>query len=400
MLVVGEKYMNSNTIQKARILEPKQFHRRLEAIFEHLNVTGHNEWLTQLFLSAFKSYLAEDLHICAIHLYDKTCDPPELVSSWGKSISSIESVLYGREGSEAFPWFVERQGNYTIILPFGPHSDFLMAFFCDDEVDREVFSTYFISYFSSLQYALVQHFRKLKLQDALEEAREIQMSLLPIESPRLNGFDIAARTVPATIVGGDVYDFLRLNGETISLLIADAAGHGLPAALQARDVITGLRMGMESGAALDYVVEKLNRVIHHSGLVSRFVSLVIGELHSDGSFFYINAGHPAPIWVRGSQLVKLQTGGMILGPRNNQNYTTGVIQMQSGDSILFYTDGILEHASKEGLEFGLEGLTKWIQSCSQNSAEKCIEDLYETLQIYHPDQSFQDDATVLLVKRK
>jgi serine phosphatase RsbU (regulator of sigma subunit) len=391
--------MNSETVQTVNILEPKQFHRRLEAIFENLNTSGHNEWLTQLFLSAFRSYLAEDLHICAIHLYDTTGDPAELLSSWGKSMPSVELLIRERKNQEIFPWFVDRTGSRAIILPFGDRPDLLLAFFWDDRVDRDLFNTYLASYFSSLHYALLQHFRKLKLQDALEEAREIQLSLLPFEPPCLKGFDIAARTIPARTVGGDVYDFFPLNNEIVTLVIADAAGHGLPAALQARDVITGLRMGIEKRTALDHVIQKLNRVIHRSGLVSRFVSLVVGELHADGSFFYINAGHPAPIWMSNSQWTKLQTSGMILGPRFDQNYKTGYIQMQMGDSLLFYTDGILEHTSRNGTEFGVEGLTECLQSCKNDSAEKSIEYLYETLRNYGAGEPFHDDASVLLVKR-
>ena len=90
-------------------------------------------------------------------------------------------------------------------------------------------------------------------------------------------------SLPARVVGGDLYDFLPLDADTLAVTIADAAGHGLPAALQARDVVTGLRIGVERDLKIPRTVEKLNRVIHRSGLVSRFVSLVFGTSSRTGT---------------------------------------------------------------------------------------------------------------------
>jgi serine phosphatase RsbU (regulator of sigma subunit) len=390
--------MNIQEIQKSTILEPKQFHRRLEAIFEQLNTSVRNDWLPQLFLSGFKHYLAADLEVCAIHLYDASFDPPDLLSSWGKSVPSVEAMLREHSGSEPFPWFLKWNGSFAAVFPFGEEADLVFVFFFHETLEELIFSSSLATYFSTLHYALVQHFRRLKLQDALEEAREIQLSLLPAGAPRFSGFDIAARTIPAKIVGGDVYDFFQTGEDALTILIADAAGHGLPAALQARDVITGLRMGFEKGMQLNYVIEKLNRVIHRSGLVSRFISLVSGQLQKDGTFFYINAGHPAPILMRESRFEQLRTGGMILGPRLDQPYEMGSIQMQPGDSLLFYSDGILEHSSSTGVEFGIEGIIDWMRSC-QTSGESCIDDLFNRLQSYGNGRPFQDDASVVFVKR-
>jgi sigma-B regulation protein RsbU (phosphoserine phosphatase) len=390
--------METQAFKNSTVLEPKQFHRRLEAIFEQLNTSGRREWLSQLFLSGFQHYLAEDLHVCAIHIYETTTDNPNLLLSWGKSFGTVQTLLTGRVADEAYPWFLRWNKTFISILPFGEEADLLFVFFLDETVGESIYSTVLTSYFSTLQYALVQHFRRLKLQDAMEEAREIQLSLLPSESPRLAGFDIAARTIPARIVGGDVYDFFQASPDLLMILIADAAGHGLPAALQARDVITGFRMGCEQETSLNHVLEKLNRVIHKSGLVSRFISIVAGQLGADGVLRYINAGHPSPILMRGDRSEKLQTGGMILGPHFHQSYTTGNIHMQSGDSLVLYSDGILEHASPEGIEFGLEGIMGWMKS-SQGPSERCIDDLFTRLELHGNRKSFQDDASVLLIKR-
>src|SRR4029077_16305040 len=94
--------------------------------------------------------------------------------------------------------------------------------------------------------------------------------LLPAAPPSFGDFDIAAVSLPALRVGGDLYDFIPLDEATLSLPIADASGPGLPAALQARDVATGLRMGVERDLKITRTVEKLNRVLHDRGHAARF----------------------------------------------------------------------------------------------------------------------------------
>jgi phosphoserine phosphatase RsbU/P len=102
--------------------------------------------------------------------------------------------------------------------------------------------------------------------------------------------------------------------------------------------------------------------------------------------------------MRESRFEKLQTGGMILGPRLDQPYSMGSVQMNPGDALLLYSDGILEHSSPDGTEFGIEGIIEWMKSCDQ-SAENCIEDLFKLLDLYGNGRPFQDDATVVFVKR-
>ena len=92
------------------------------------------------------------------------------------------------------------------------------------------------------------------------------------------GYDLAARSVAADEVGGDFYDFEDFGSDMLGVSIGDASGHGLPAALLVRDVVTGLRMGIEKELKVAHVFEKLNRVIHRSRLSSRFVSVFYGEL--------------------------------------------------------------------------------------------------------------------------
>src|SRR4029434_4486679 len=97
---------------------------------------------------------------------------------------------------------------------------------------------------------------------------------------------------PAELCVGDSRAFIPLSARRLGIAIADASGHGLPAALQVRDVYTGLRMAVERGFKIVRTVERLNRIIHESRLTTRFVSLFYGEIEDDGNMMYVNAGHP------------------------------------------------------------------------------------------------------------
>src|SRR4029079_5329813 len=120
------------------------------------------------------------------------------------------------------------------------------------------------------------------------KAAGIQESLLVEEPPDFAGYEIASHSVAAEEVGGDFYDFLVFDDELLGFSIGDASGHGLPAALQVRDVVTGLRMGIEQDLKVGEVLARLNRVIHRSNLSSRFVSVFYGELDSGGNMVYVN----------------------------------------------------------------------------------------------------------------
>jgi sigma-B regulation protein RsbU (phosphoserine phosphatase) len=235
------------------------------------------------------------------------------------------------------------------------------------------------------------------MQGVFEQARSIQMSLLPSRNPTFLGFDIAAKSVPATIVGGDVFDFQHLSLSQLAVTIGDASGHGFVAALQARDVITGLRLGIASRIEMTDLIHNLNHVIHQSGLVSRFVSLIYGELSSNGVFRYVNAGHPRPLLYNAGIFTELDSSGMILGPNQNQQYTAGMISIVPGSLLLLFTDGVFEHRQEDGSEFGIGRLKSLIRLNSHLYASQIVSKIFEDLRLSNPN--LHDDATIICLKR-
>ena len=189
-----------------------------------------------------------------------------------------------------------------------------------------------------------------------ERGRPIQQSLLVEEPPPFAGYEIAARSVPAEEVGGDFFDFLPFDDELLGLAIGDASGHGLPAALLVRDVVTGLRMGIEKDLKIAQVFARLNRVIHRSNLTA-FISVFYGELEASGNIVYINAGHPPPlIFSKKGPVTGLATGGTVIGPLPEARFLHGHARLDPGDVLVLCTDGILERRNPDGEFFGEERL--------------------------------------------
>ncbi len=250
-----------------------------------------------------------------------------------------------------------------------------------------------------LRHAVDQKIRQEKMETLLEEARQIQASILPRRLPRLGTFDIAARSQPAEIVGGDFYDLIPTSEQILGIAIADASGHGLPAALQVRDVYTGLRMGVARDFKIVKTVERLNRIIHESRLTSKFVSLFYGELEASGNFIYVNAGHNPPIVVRERESVLLRQTGMVLGPSRDAAYSRGFVTLEIGDVLVLYTDGIVEAVDDRDQEFGIERLKRAVAQNREGTAEEIVNAILQHVSAFTRGAVAQDDRTLLVVRR-
>jgi serine phosphatase RsbU (regulator of sigma subunit) len=241
----------------------------------------------------------------------------------------------------------------------------------------------------------------------MKQAQAIQHSLIPRGLATLEGFEIAAVSHPAEEVGGDVYDVQRVEEGVLGLLLADASGHGLPAALQARDVVIGMRMGQAEGEKITATISRLNRVIHRSSLTSRFISLFYGELEESGNMAYVNGGHCPPLLVTpGGEVFELKTLGPVLGPLPDAVFRRGYITLKPGETLVMFTDGVTErvdsqsHTSEDEIvEFGREGLIQTIQDCRTGSAEEIAAKIIARVKEFGNDRPFEDDVSVMVVKR-
>lgn len=252
-----------------------------------------------------------------------------------------------------------------------------------------------------VRHSINQKLRDERFQDILRQAREIQASILPKRAPRFGRFKVAGRSEPMEAVGGDFFDLIPITDRILGLAIADVSGHGLPAALQVRDVFMGLRMGMARDFKIVRTVERLNSIIHESTLTSRFVSMFYGELESSGNFIYVNAGHPPPFHLAADGTVTLlEQGGPVLGPLPKATYDRGFVHTRPGDLLVLYTDGIIEAprgGAALGEEFGLERLQQIARENQHRTAREIVEAIFTAVGEWTGGAALADDQTVLLV---
>jgi sigma-B regulation protein RsbU (phosphoserine phosphatase) len=237
------------------------------------------------------------------------------------------------------------------------------------------------------------------LKTDLNQAAEIQRSLLPTQAPRLPGYTVAARSEAAAIVGGDFFDFLPGDPDTLVFALGDASGHGLPAALLARDVVTGLRMGSERSLKITQIVNRLNRVIARSILSTRFVSLIYAELESNGNLFYVNAGHP-PALISGRRGPRrLTIGGTIIGPLDTASFKRGWAHVDRGDTLALVTDGLLEREDAAGAMFGEAGVLGVMAAHAGRPASEVLDALFRAAAEHGGGQPWADDTTAMVIAR-
>ncbi len=266
-------------------------------------------------------------------------------------------------------------------------------------VDSDTAHDDLISSLGILRHAVDQKLREERLVSVMNEARQIQMSILPKRAPRAGVFDIGGFTVPAEIVGGDFFDFIKVSEQIQGIAIADASGHGLPAALQVRDVYTGLRMGVARDFKIVRTVERLNRIINQSRMTTKFVSLFYGEIEEEGNFIYVNAGHPPPLHFHADGVTTLKQTGMVLGPSATASYSRGFLSLEPGDALLLYTDGMIEATNPDGEEFGVERLKAAFFELRDKKADEIVRELVAKVGEYGEGDTAEDDRTVVVVKR-
>ncbi len=253
-----------------------------------------------------------------------------------------------------------------------------------------------------VRHSINRKIRQNQVADIFREARAIQTSILPRRAPRFDAYDIAGRSLALEeAVGGDLFDYIPITDKILGLAIADASGHGLPAALQVRDIYTGLRMGLGRDFKIVRTVERLNNIIHASTLTSRFVSMFYGELELDGAFIGVNAGHPPPFHLAADGTVSwLDRGGPVLGPLPDAAYDRCFAQLRPGDLLVLYTDGITEAlrgGDEEGEEYGAERLCRSARAHQGGTAAEVLDAIFADLEEWSSGAPPRDDCTVVVV---
>jgi hypothetical protein len=388
----------------SRPLDAKFLYKQIAAVFADLRSVRSPERTAERIVESVLEVLASPLGLRSAHLYRRRADTARLVRAWREERSDLSSDLPRRlsssdeDGILELPWVGRTTNGLTGLLAFDPDRTLLGAFYRPADESDAGAASLLSTALSALDYGVEQHRHRRRLEDVLEQSRAIQLSLLPSGRPSFGDYDIAAVSLAAEQVGGDLYDFQTLDPDTLLLTVADSSGHGLPAALQARDVTIGIRMGAERDLKINRMLEKLNRVIHRSGIATRFISVISGELETNGNFSYVNAGHPPALLVDDRGVRELAVGGTVLGPVADAAYKLGFAHVDRGAMLLLYSDGVIERGADGGDMFGLPRLKRWLERWRGRPADEAVEDLIARVKDFR-STPIEDDVTVMVIQR-
>jgi sigma-B regulation protein RsbU (phosphoserine phosphatase) len=241
----------------------------------------------------------------------------------------------------------------------------------------------------------------LRIQEEMRIAYKIQMGLLPHEAPQVAGYDIAGRSFPATLVGGDYYDFIEIGDGTWGVCLGDVSGKGMPAALLMAHLQATLRSQILQGLPVGECLARSNSLIFRSTDPDRFATLFYGVLDTaEHTFRYSNAGHNPPFLVRpGSEPVLLKDGGTVLGSFEACSYKEASAALRPGDVILIYSDGISEAADDSGAQFGEEKIAEIVAANPDDSSEGLLARIIEAVRNHSRAMTPTDDMTVVVIRR-
>ncbi len=255
---------------------------------------------------------------------------------------------------------------------------------------------------------------KERLETEIEIARQVQEQLYPKTAPALKTLRVMGMCEPARMVSGDYYDYQALSNHQLAIAIGDVAGKGISAALLMATIQAALRMelraALESPAAhasangfhlsTATMVSDLNQQLYATTSPEKYATFCFALYDDDtGIVSYTNAGHPPPILIRGGSATQLDVNGTVVGAFPFSKYGESKVQLEPGDLLVWYTDGITEPEDAYGEMFGEERLIELIAKNAERPDAQIIRTVMESVRQWTASPELSDDMTVVLARK-
>jgi phosphoserine phosphatase RsbU/P len=253
---------------------------------------------------------------------------------------------------------------------------------------------------------------KERLQAELEIAREVQTQLYPKCAPPTRSLKLTVHCEPARVVSGDYYDYEAVQSDKLAFAIGDVAGKGISAALLMATLQAALRAQIRAGVERSgdgtshtalgsaQLVSDLNRQIYAHTAPEKYATFFFAMYdETDGILRYTNAGHLPPIVIRNGEAEMLDVNGTVVGAFPMSKYDESVVQLQSGDLLVCYTDGITEPENAYGEMFGEDRLIEIVKRNAAQEDSTIIHNVLEAVRNWHAGSELPDDMTLLIARR-
>jgi serine phosphatase RsbU (regulator of sigma subunit) len=241
----------------------------------------------------------------------------------------------------------------------------------------------------------------VSIKEQVRLAYQIQKDLLPKSRPDIPGYDIAARSIPAQMVGGDYYDFIGVHDSNLAICLGDVSGKGLPASLLMANLQATLRGQALVPGPVRESVQRSNKLLFQSTDPEKFATLFFGVLDtSSHQLMYCNAGHEIPFVLSSDEdSARLETGGMALGVLEEFPYEEDAVELRVGDLLIIYSDGIPDATNEFDQPFGEDRLLELVRERSEQPAVVIIDEVIKAVQEHEGENEQLDDLTLVVVKR-
>lgn len=239
-----------------------------------------------------------------------------------------------------------------------------------------------------------------RMNRELEIAREVQERLFPQSVPSVPGVDLAGFCRPALGVGGDYYDYFTLSNGDLCIAVGDVSGKGIPASLLMASLRASLRartMTVETDLAS--LMANINKLVYESSAVNKYATFFYSQYSPDSRILrYVNAGHEPPLVFRNGEQIPLDTGGPVVGLLPMARFEQGCIQLQQGDLLLAFTDGISEAMNPQDEEWEVERLVCCVRGCGDIPAQDLIKHIMCAADAFAAGAKQHDDMTIVAAR--
>jgi phosphoserine phosphatase RsbU/P len=240
-----------------------------------------------------------------------------------------------------------------------------------------------------------------RLERDLTRARDIQLHIMPALCPTIPGLEICARFLPARELGGDLYDFLKYGKDRYILALGDVSGKGAPAALYGAMTLGILRSLAPLRLPPRDMLRQLNMMLAERKIEGHFVSILYSLWEPKTRVLHlVNSGMPLPILVRKGQSRTIRVEGIPLGLLGNTEYDETQVQLEKGDLLAFYSDGLAEAANPEQEEFGTKRVEEVLRQNAQRPIGEILEKVFAEVERHEAGGARRDDQTLLLIRVK
>ncbi len=243
-----------------------------------------------------------------------------------------------------------------------------------------------------------------RLDRELEIAREVQQRLFPQKLPIVSGLDFAGYCRPAEGVGGDYYDFIHLPDTSLGIAVGDVSGKGIAAALMMASLQASLRgQTIKPCETLSEMIQHINGLMYDASAENRYATFFYAQYHPQTrALRYVNAGHNPPIVLRqregGHEFIRLEDGGTVVGLFPDFPFCEGLVQLEKGDVLVAFTDGISEAMNEADEEFDEERLMAALKTLEARTASEMISQILVEVDGFTAGAKQHDDMTLVVVR--